>query len=63
MLITCERRLHDFISYIFASPVKKNLNQIAVNKSKIKHCLIEINSFKIGKFIFTLNNDWMRRNS
>ena len=45
----------------FLSPVEKNVNQIAVNKSKIKHCLIETNSFLIGGFIFMLNADWMGR--
>ena len=45
------------------SPVEKSVNQIAVNKSKIKHCLIENNSFLIGEFIFILNTDWMGKNN
>ena len=52
-----------FIHICFLSPIGKNVNQIAVNKSKIKHCLIETNSFPIGEFIFILNNDWMGRNN
>ena len=41
----------------------KNVNQIAVNKSKIKHCILETNSFLTGEFIFILNTDWMGRNN
>ena len=32
-------------------------------KSKIKHWLIETNSFLIGEFIFILNADWLGRNN
>ena len=33
------------------------------DKSKIKHWLIETNSFLIGEFIFILNADWLGRNN
>ena len=39
-----------------------NVNQIAVNESKIKHCLLETNNFLIDEFIFILNADWLGRN-
>ena len=39
-----------FISCIFAFlALSKNVNQVAVNKSKTKYCLTETNSFLIGR--------------
>ena len=52
-----------FIHICFLSPVEKNVNQIALNKNKINHCLIESNSFLTGEFVFMLNTNWMRRNN
>ena len=50
-----ELSLLDFISYMFAFIAlskKKYVNQLGINKSKIKHCLIETNSFLISEFIW-----------
>ena len=51
------------IHICFLSPVEKNVNQIALNKNKINHYLIESNSFLTGEFVFMLNTNWMRRNN
>ena len=58
--------------FVFLVLSKRNVNQIAVNKSSllylfdksnVKHCLIETNGFLIGEFMFILNIDWMGRNN
>ena len=50
-----------FHTYFFLSSFEKKVNQMEVNISKNKHCLIETNSFLIGEFTSKLNTDWMER--